>query len=249
MEARAALTATFALAASCAALIAAPVAGATTYNSDTPIIINDDAIASPYPSSITVSGTAGPITDVNVGLDGLAHGVPNDVSIALVAPSGQALLLVDCVGDTTDAFGVFITLDDAAVGGPDGGHLPNNGGLSSGTFKPTSYCAGTTFPAPGPMTYGLPGPLPAVPATFANTFNGSSAIGTWSLYVFDNQTPTGGSIPGGWSLDVKPDVTPLPEAVPTPTPTPTPASKKKCKKKKKSGRTAAASACKKKKRK
>ena len=46
-----------------------------------------------------MSGTAGPITDVNVGLDGFTHDEPHDVSIVLVAPNGQALLLMDCVGD------------------------------------------------------------------------------------------------------------------------------------------------------
>ena len=46
-----------------------------------------------------MSGTAGPITDVNVGLDGFTHGVPDDVAMVLVAPTGQALKLVDCVGD------------------------------------------------------------------------------------------------------------------------------------------------------
>ena len=46
-----------------------------------------------------MSGTAGPITDVNVGFDGFTHASTDDVSIVLVAPSGQALLLLDCVGD------------------------------------------------------------------------------------------------------------------------------------------------------
>ncbi len=46
-----------------------------------------------------MSGTAGPITDVNVGLDGFTHTIPDDVAIALVAPSGQALLIQSCVGD------------------------------------------------------------------------------------------------------------------------------------------------------
>ncbi len=82
-----------ALAASAFALIAAPVAGATTYNNDTPITIPLSGKANPYPSSITVSGTAGPITDVNIGLDDITHDVPNHITIALVAPSGQALVL------------------------------------------------------------------------------------------------------------------------------------------------------------
>jgi hypothetical protein len=236
-----------AFAVSAVALLAAPVAGATTYNNDTPITIAPLGAASPYPSSITVSGTAPPLTDLNVGLDGVTHGAPFDIKIVLVGPTGQALSLLNCVGGNTPPPGAFITLDDAAATA-----IPNAGPLTTGTFKPTSYCgANTGFPPPGPATYNNPGPGAGGTATFQSTFNGTSPIGTWNLYVIDSEPGGGGTIPGGWSLDVNPDVTPPPVVTPTPTlaPTtpPTPA-KKKCKKK---GKKAVASAkkCKKKKKK
>jgi subtilisin-like proprotein convertase family protein len=238
--------ATLTLAASTAALIAAPVAGATTYNNDTSIAINQFGPGSPYPSPITVSGTAGPITDVNVGLDGFSHAKPNDVVIALVAPGGQALMIQGCAGGTQAAFPVFLTFDDSAAA-----QLPSNTQLATGTFKPTSHCASAnSFPAPGPGTsFGNPGPGLGGTATFASVFNGSSAIGTWNLYVVDTLGGNSGSIPGGWSLDVKPDVTPLPAATPIATPIRTPPTPvKKCKKKKPKKRAVAA-ACKKKKKK
>jgi subtilisin-like proprotein convertase family protein len=228
-----------AFAGSAAVLIAAPVAGATTYNNDAPIIIPTQGNATPYPSSITVSGTAGPITDVNVGLDGFTHANPYDVGIVLVAPGGQALMLLGCVGDGTDAAGVFLTFDSEAAG--DIGAAP----LSSGTFKPSNRCGNPnrSFPAPGPLaSYGNPGPIPAGTATFASVFGGQSPIGTWNLYVRDFAAGEGGSIPGGWSLDVNPDVTPLPPVAPAPAPA------KKCKRKKKAKKGAsAAKRCKKKK--
>jgi hypothetical protein len=223
------------------ASIAAPVAGATTYNNDTPIVIPTQGTANPYPSTITVSGTAGPITDVNLGFDGFTHGASFDVSIVLVAPSGQALQVLDCVGNTAAA-GAFITLDDAATD-----FLPFVGTVSTGTFKPTSHCGRTrVFPAPGPLdTYGKPGTAGAV--TLPSAFNGLSAIGTWKLYVFDEFADESGSIPGGWSLDVKPDVAPLSASNPTPT---AGSSTKKCKKKKgKKSAAAAKKGCKKKRRK
>ncbi len=232
------------------ALIAAPVAGATTYNNDEPITIPPNSTASPYPSSITVVGMAGPITDVNVGLDGLTSPIPDDIAIALVAPSGQSLKIQDCAGGTTPASAVFLTFDDAAAA-----KLPDDTPLATGTFKPTSHCFDTTtFPAPGPLaSYGNPGPGLGGTATFASAFNGLSAIGTWNLYVFDPQGGGAGSIPGGWSLDVTPDVLPLPTVNPNPNPnpTPTPAPTKKCKKKKAKGKkgVAAAAKCKKKKKK
>jgi hypothetical protein len=242
-----------ALSAFAIALIAAPGAGATTYNNDAPIIIPPSGVASPYPSSITVSGTAGPITDVNIGLDGLTHTVPNDVSIALESPSGLAMHILGCIGNGTSKAGQFVTLDDAAAN-----KLPNQGSGAdfSGTFQPSMHCGSTrSFPAPGPLTtYANPGPGQGGAATFATTFNGLSAIGTWNLYVIDNVGVPGdvpGSIPGGWSLDVKPDVTPPPAAGSTTTPTtpsPTPAPAKKCKKKKgKKGAAAAKKGCKRKK--
>jgi subtilisin-like proprotein convertase family protein len=234
MNARIALTGTLALAASCVALIAAPSAGATTYNNDTPILIPPEGNATPYQSSITVSGTAGPITDVNVGLDGLTHTEPDDVAVVLVAPGGQALLLQACAGGDVDAAGAFVTFDDAAAS-----QVPTP--LVTGTFKPTGFCS-PAFVLPGPAMYGSP----SSGETFASSFNGLSAIGTWSLFVRDNGPDESGSIPGGWSLDVKPDVTPV-----NPTPTPTPPKKKKCKKKKSGGKAGAAAKkrCKKKKKK
>ncbi len=220
-------------------LIAAPVAGATTYNNDTPINIGISAApADPYPSSITVSGTAGPITDVNIGLDGFTHTAPTDVSIALVAPSGHALRIQGCSGSAFDVAGVNLTFDDAS-----GTELPELAALTTGIFQPTSHCVfNHSFPPPGPtVSYGNPGPGLGGIATFASVFNGLSAIGTWKLYVTDLTATDSGSIPGGWSLDVAPDVTPPPPPTPPPTPTPTltpttsltPAPAQKCKKKKK----------------
>ncbi len=235
------------------ALIAAPVAGATTYNNDTPIIIPTQGNANPYPSSITVSGTAGPITDINVGLDNFTHAAPGAVSIVLVAPTGLALKLMSCVADEDAiASGAFVTLDDS------GGLLPTNDHLTTGTYKPTSHCdAQDSFPAPGPLlAYANPGPGDGGIATFENTFNGSSAIGTWNLFVRDVSAGDGGQIAGGWSLDVNPDVTPLPPvtttttSTPTPAPAPTSTAKKKCKRKAKKGAAAAKKkSCKKPKRK
>jgi hypothetical protein len=237
------LAAGLALAGSTFALIVAPVAGATTYNNDTPIFIPAGGNANPYPSSITVSGTAAPITDINVGLDNYTSTSPGPVSMVLVAPTGLALQLMGCVADEDGtASGAFVTLDDS------GGLLPDNENLTTGTYRPTSHCSEKhSFPAPGPLlAYSNPGPGDEGIATFANTFNGSSAIGTWNLFVGDFNAGDGGQIAGGWSLDVNPDVTPLPPVPPTPAPTST---KKKCKKAKKRAATAKKKRCKKRKRK
>jgi large repetitive protein len=209
-----------ALAAFALTLVATPTAGATTYTNNTPITIPPGGLSNPYPSSITVSGTAGPITDINVGLDGFTSGRPTDLHVALVAPSGHALQLMGCAGQADTANNVSLTFDDAAAG-----QLPvAPGNLTSGTFKPTSHCGQTVgFPPPGPtVSYGNPGPGIGGAATFESVFNGLTAIGTWNLYAFDRVGAGGSTTIPSWSLDVNPDVTPLSLATPGPTVLPTP---------------------------
>jgi hypothetical protein len=123
-----------------------------------------------------VSGTAGPITDVNVGLDGFTSPDSDHVLIQLVAPSGQGLLMQGCAGDS--ASGSFLTFDDAATTQlPDPGVLP-----TTGVFDPTAYCS-SAFPPPGPPFEPDADAAPTGTATFASRFNDQSAIGTWSLFV------------------------------------------------------------------
>jgi subtilisin-like proprotein convertase family protein len=226
------------------ALAIAPGAGATTFSNTAPIAIPASGDASPYPSGVAVAGIPAPITDVNVTLNGFTHSSPVDVGVVLVAPSGSALVLSDCVGSGIDAAGLSFTIDDSAAA-----QLPPNGALTGGSFKPTGHCnPARSFPAPGPLTtYSYPGPAQGGSATLASTFNGQSANGTWNLFVRDFLPGDSGAYAGGWSLEVKPD--PLPAAPVTPSQQP-PA--KKCKKaKKKKGRAAAAAkkGCKKKKKK
>src|SRR3990170_4454499 len=133
------------------------------------ITINDNAQASPYPSQIAVSGTSGTITDVNVSLFGYTHGFPDDVDVLLVGPGGQTVVLMaDVCGGGPGVSGVNLTFDDGAVGS-----LPASG-CTSGVYDPTNGGGFSgTPPAPG-------GPYGAT----LSVFNGLSANGTWSLYVF-----------------------------------------------------------------
>ncbi len=216
-------------------MLSAGYASAATFSNTAPITIpsTGPTNAAPYPSSINVAGIPGPITDVNVKLNGYTHGFPDDVGAALVAPGGQALLLMDCVGDTTNAANLTFTFDDSAAM-----QAPNAGLLSTGSFKPANHCGNLDmFPAPGPGTaYGNPGPNPVGTATLASSFNGGIANGVWNLYVRDFVAMESGQFAGGWSLEIQPS----PLVV---------TKKKKCKKKKKKRRagTAKKKKCKKKK--
>jgi subtilisin-like proprotein convertase family protein len=218
-------------------LLCAGYAGAATFSNTGTITIANNANATPYPSSVSVTGLAAPVSDINVRLLGFSHTTPDDVGIVLVAPGGQALLLMDGATDKDTpqaASNLNITLDGQAAA-----QMGDNTALASQSYKPTSYYTGDTFPAPGPvLTYQNPGPALGNSATFASTFNGLAPNGTWNLFVRDfvGAFAGTGSISGGWSLEVT-----APNA-------PTPVKKKKCKKKgKKHSAAAAKKKCKKKK--
>jgi uncharacterized repeat protein (TIGR01451 family) len=142
--------------------------------------------ASPFPSTMSVSGVTGVITKVTVTLAGFAHTYPADVDILLVSPTGQTLLLMSDAG-TANVSGLTLTFDDNAAG-----VLPATGTLSSGTFKPSNYGAGENFASPAPAEpYG----------SALSVFNGSSPNGTWSLYAQDAFSRDSGDITQGWQIN------------------------------------------------
>jgi subtilisin-like proprotein convertase family protein len=181
---------------------AAPQNNQAVFTNPTPINIPAVGSATPYPSSIVVSGLSGtiPITpgSVNVNINNFSHTSPDDVGIVLVGPTGAALLLQDGAGDRTDIANVSYTLSDTALS-----RLPCNGELTIGIWYPTGCrFPGPTFPFPGPSSaYSIPGPAGG-PATLASTFGGTNPNGTWNLFVIDSANGESGSIAGGWSLEI-----------------------------------------------
>src|SRR5918994_7318141 len=114
---RAALAAATAGAVAVTGLVAAPGAQAAvgTFSQLSPIVINDDVAATPYPSNIAVSGMPKGITDVNVSLNSFDHTYPDDVDVVLVGPAGQFAVLMSDAGDGVDVSGVNLTIDDQAT--------------------------------------------------------------------------------------------------------------------------------------
>ncbi|MBV9210584.1 MAG: hypothetical protein JOZ52_08145, partial [Acidobacteria bacterium] len=146
----------------------------TVFTNATAITINDASTATPYPSDITVSGLPTSIPAaadaVQVTLNGFSHTFPDDVGIVLVGPTGAALLLQDGAGDDPDMVNVTYTLSDTGAA-----FLPSTTAWTAGTYKPTSYFTGDSFPAPGPgTTYNTPGPVTGGTATFQSTFAGTN---------------------------------------------------------------------------
>ncbi|MFN8579678.1 MAG: hypothetical protein U0163_01680, partial [Gemmatimonadaceae bacterium] len=142
-------------------LPAAPPAHAatTTFANTTPIIIPATGTggqggrpSNPYPSPITVSGVASPITKVTVTLVNYSHGFPDDVGVIVVSPAGKKIRLMSDVGagpgaaNGDVAANLTLTFDDA------GPSLPDTSALTSGTFRPTRGNGNAAllegFPAP-----------------------------------------------------------------------------------------------------
>lgn len=179
-------------------LIAATAANGQSFCNAGAITVTDGAAnnAVPYPSPIAVSGSFGNISTVTVTLNGFSHPFPDDIGIVLVGPGGQALLLQDGCGDDPDMVGVTYTLDSAAAA-----NLPDVTAWAAGTYKPSAYYLNDSFPAPGPLTtYSNPGPVGSGTATFASVFGGTTANGTWNLFVRDFVTGDGGGFSGGWCI-------------------------------------------------
>jgi subtilisin family serine protease/subtilisin-like proprotein convertase family protein len=150
------------------------------------ITIPDNGSSTTYPSTISVSGLSGTINSLKVTLTGLSHTYSDDIDLLLVGPTGARSLLMSDVGGTDNLNNITLTFDPAATS-----FLPDDGQLSSGSYKPTNFDTSDLFNAPAPGgPYG---------ADFS-VFNNSNPNGIWSLYVMDDAIGDAGIIAGGWSM-------------------------------------------------
>jgi uncharacterized repeat protein (TIGR01451 family) len=86
--------------------------------------------------------------------------------------------------------GVTLTFDDAT----NNPFLPSATQIVSGTYHPTAYSSGVTFPSPAPA---------APYVTNLSIFTGSNnPNGNWSLFVIDDTPLNNGVISNGWSLNL-----------------------------------------------
>jgi len=109
-------------------------------NSDA-IVINDRAIASPYPSAINISNLVGSVLKATLTLTNLSHASPGDIDGVLVSPAQQTTLFMAHAGAQNLITNVTLTFDDAATNS-----LPQSGQIISGTNKPSAYLPVPVFP-------------------------------------------------------------------------------------------------------
>ena len=171
--------------------------GQTTNSFVSPVTINIPASgsntlgsASPYPSTINVSGQGGLLSKATVTLTNLNHTWPNDIDALLVSPAGQKSYLMAKCGSSFTINNVTLTFDDSSTNS-----LPQFGQIVSGTYHPTSYALATP---PFPPALTPPGPY----STNLAVFNGNNPNGDWSLYVIDDSLGNVGAISNGWSLSL-----------------------------------------------
>lgn len=164
------------------------------------ITIPNSGAASPYPSSLDVSGVSGTVLQVKATLVRLTHTFPDDLDILLVGPGGQKVMLMSDAGGGNSVANVTLVFDSTAAS-----NLPDSGQITSGTYRPTDYATGDLLPAPAPT-----GPY----GTNLNVFEGQDPNGTWQLFTFDDAAGDLGSIGGGWVLEFTVAVPPAPMLLP-----------------------------------
>ncbi len=137
----------------------------------------------PYPSTLTVSGVTGVVSQATVNFFGLSHTFPSDINALLVSPAGSNVLLMAHAGTNDSISGVTLFFDDTGL------PLPQSSQITNGTYRPTGYNA-RILPLPAPQ-----GPY----ASILDNLNGWSPNGTWSLYIFDDKPGDSGLL-NGWGL-------------------------------------------------
>jgi len=157
-----------------------------TFANTNPIVIPDSGAATPYPSTLIVSGVTGTVGKVTVTLSNLTHTFVEDVDVLLVGPTGHKAVILSDAGNPNGVVNATLTLDAAAP-------LPDNGQILSGAYAPADYEPGDLFNPPAPA-----GPYESSLSVFA----GKNPNGLWALYVMDDTAGDAGSVAGGWSLSV-----------------------------------------------
>jgi subtilisin-like proprotein convertase family protein len=174
-------------------LVFSGVAGrlhAQTYTNPAPITIPSSGQATPFPSTINVTGATLSINGMSVTLNGLSHTWHSDIDVVLVSPGGEGFTIMSDVGGSTDPFGNYTMDDDAPL------TMSITAAVPAGIYKPTDSFVDVYGAIPFPIVYSQP----AGAATFASVYGGDDANGTWSLYVLDDVGGDSGQISGGWSI-------------------------------------------------
>ncbi len=151
------------------------------------IVIPDNAEIAPA-SLIKVDGLTGLVSDVTVTLVGLDHPFVEDLDIALVAPSGQGVILMsDVLGYAANISLKFS--DRTRRNFPLADPLLDPPLIPTDVYKPTNRQSGD--PDGFPVTY----------SGVLSSLDGISPNGDWQLRILDDSPLDTGTLLGGWMLE------------------------------------------------
>jgi subtilisin-like proprotein convertase family protein len=161
----------------------------STAPSSTGVCISNGGVGEPYPTTITTSGLAAPIQDVDVTLNGLTHTWSDDLDVLLAGPGAKNTMLMSDAGGGGDISGASLTFNDEAANAlPDGITPP----IGTGTYQPTNHDSLENLPAPAPATQG----------TSLGAFDGLDPNGAWTLFVVDDDDIGDFGVVNNWSLQI-----------------------------------------------
>lgn len=161
--------------------------GITEFNNSSGITITDSSTATPYPSTITVSGITDSVIGVRVKINGFTHAFPDDVDAFLVSPGGQVCALFSDAGGSADAVNLNLVFDDAALT-----VIPDSSALTSATYRPANYTATESLPPGGTGVIG----------TYLTALAANGANGDWKLFIKDDGSGDAGTITS-WSVVIE----------------------------------------------
>jgi hypothetical protein len=184
--------------------VPANVSGGTTrtFTNPTSIYLNGFADASPYPTSIDVSGLSKNVTKVTLTLHNVTHGEPEYFFALVEGPTGIPVLFKQAEGGRNPVSGVTVTFDDTSSK-----TLRYGDTLASGSYHTDrgSKCLNSSgaFHNPNPPApqchYEPDGTIVDPYKIEFSAFKDRNPNGTWKLWMWSDYSS--GSI-GGWSLNI-----------------------------------------------
>lgn len=178
-----------------------PASGtATTYKftNSSLITIPTQGAATPYPSTITVAGVPGVVTNINVTVTNFWHTGPHDVQVALESPDGTQTILWSECGWTNAVQGVSLQFSSAA-------------GVTNKLFSVhtagSNILSGLWYPTDGKqVNHAFTSPVNNQDLyPYLDEYRCRQPNGVWKLYVYDALTGDGGAISNGWSISITTD--------------------------------------------
>lgn len=169
----------------------------STFTSNTALQIpatGSSGAASEFPTTIEISGLLGDIVDINIFVSGISHTYPDDINIGIVGPTGVSVYLWADAGGSTGIENIDLTFDDEALQA-----ISNGGPMTSGIYQVSQFGDDEET-------------IPASFGSLLSDFDGLSANGFWSLYIWDDAGQDIGSMQG-WGIEVTTESVPEPSTL------------------------------------